>query len=140
MANGMMEANTITISIATSATNVYEFTANPENLPQWSPTLCQSISQADGEWIAESPLGPATVIFVQSNPFGVLDHMVRMSSSLEIYNAMRVIPNGTGSEVIFTIFQTASMSDEQFSENAAHVQSDLNMLKAAIEALYTDSQ
>jgi hypothetical protein len=63
-----------------------------------------------------------------------------MSSSLEIYNAMRVIPNGTGSEVIFTIFQTASMSDEQFSENAAHVQSDLNMLKAAIEALYTDSQ
>jgi len=35
---------------------------------------------------------------VKSNLFGVLDHVVKLSASLEIKNPMRVIPNGNGSK------------------------------------------
>jgi hypothetical protein len=30
---------------------------------------------------------------------------------------MRVIPNGEGSEVLFTLFQAPDMSDDAFAEN-----------------------
>jgi len=134
---GMMHSKTITLPVAVAAKLVYEFAANPQNLPQWSPSFCQSVAHNDGEWIVESTsLGPAAVTFVQSNTFGVLDHIVRMSSALEVYNAMRVIPNGSGSEVMFTLFQTSGMTDEQFSDDTAQVESDLRMLKQVVETMH----
>jgi len=134
---GMMHSKTITLPVALAPKLVYEFSANPQNLPQWSPSFCQSVSQENGEWIVESTsLGAAAVTFVQTNTFGVLDHIVRLSSALEVYNAMRVIPNGSGSEVMFTLFQTSGMTDEQFSDDAAQVESDLRMLKQVLETMH----
>lgn len=136
MANGMMKSKTITMSVAVPAANVYKFASNPENLPLWAPSFCKSISQAGGEWIVESPLGAVAIAFVPTNPFGVLDHTVRLPSSLELYNPMRVIQNGNGSEVLFTLFQTASMTEVAYAEDAAHVENDLRMLKEVLESMY----
>ncbi|HSH73738.1 MAG TPA: SRPBCC family protein [Methylophilaceae bacterium] len=133
---GMMESKTITLSVAVASATVYEFASNPENLPLWSPSFCQSISQADGEWIAESALGQAAVTFVQTNAFGVLDHIVRLSAALEVYNAMRVIPNGSGSEVMFTLFRTSGMSEVNYADDATHVENDLRTLKHLLETRY----
>lgn len=46
---------------------------------------------------------------------------------------MRVIKNGEGSEVIFTLFQTADMPDDKFAEDAKSVKQDLNILKNLVE-------
>ena len=46
---------------------------------------------------------------------------------------MRVIKNGEGSEVIFTLFQTADMPDDKFAEDAKSVKHDLNILKNLVE-------
>jgi hypothetical protein len=40
---------------------------------------------------------------------------------------MRVIKNGEGSEVIFTLFQTADMPDDKFAEDAKSVKHDLTV-------------
>jgi hypothetical protein len=48
---------------------------------------------------------------------------------------MRVIPNGSGCEVIFTVFQQANMSDEKFSEDANLVEKDLRSLKHVLEKI-----
>lgn len=47
---------------------------------------------------------------------------------------MRVIPNGAGSEVIFTLFQTANMSDDRFVEDARLVENDLCVLRRIVES------
>jgi hypothetical protein len=46
---------------------------------------------------------------------------------------MRVLSNGSGSEVVFTLFQLPEMSDEQFAEDTAMVERDLKTLKNVLE-------
>jgi hypothetical protein len=62
-----------------------------------------------------------------------MDHAVTVASGETIVNPMRVVPNGTGSEVLFTVFQRPGMSDAQFYEDAALVQRDLETLKRVLE-------
>lgn len=59
---------------------------------------------------------------------------MKLPSGLEITSAMRVIPNGAGSEVIFTLFQTANMSDDRFVEDARLVENDLCVLRRIVES------
>jgi hypothetical protein len=86
------------------------------------------------KWIAETPQGSVKVRFTERNSFGVLDHYVIPELGLEIYIPMRVISNGTGSEVLFTLFRLSEMSDDKFAEDAEWVKRDLNVLKQLLEA------
>lgn len=71
--------------------------------------------------------------FAEKNDFGVLDHYVTPAQGVEVYVPMRVVPNGSGSEVIFTLFKTPEMSDKQFAEDAGMVERDLKTLKSVLE-------
>jgi hypothetical protein len=53
---------------------------------------------------------------------------------LEIYIPMRVISNGAGSEVLFTLFHLPDMSDEKFAADAEWVKRGLNAVKNLLEA------
>jgi hypothetical protein len=46
---------------------------------------------------------------------------------------MRVIANGTGSEVLFTLFRLPDMTAEAFARDAEWVERDLKALKALLE-------
>lgn len=128
-----MPSRTISVSIAAAPQEVYAFAANPENLPRWVPSFCKSVKKINDDWVVESPMGPAVFRFVERNPFGVLDHVVQLASGAEFRSPMRVIPNGDGCEVIFTLFRTADMTDEQYAADAGLVESDLRRLKDIIE-------
>ncbi|WP_437191328.1 hypothetical protein [Planctomicrobium sp. SH527] len=52
-----------------------------------------------------------------------------------ILNPMRVVANGEGCEVMFTLFQLPSMSDEQFTNDASMVEADLLTLKSVLEGI-----
>ena len=73
------------------------------------------------------------VRFVERNPFGVLDHYVRVDSGPEVYMPMRVFPNGEGAEVLITVFRQAGVSDEKFAEDTHWVRRDLEALKTLLE-------
>jgi|SRR5919108_3362512 hypothetical protein len=128
------ESRTISIRINRPVDVVYDFTSVPENFPQWASGLGQSLTKTDGEWLAETSQGPMKVRFAERNRFGVLDHYVVPQPGLEIYIPMRVISNGTGSEVLFTLFRLPDISDEQFGEDAEWVSRDLNALKNLLES------
>jgi len=95
--------------------------------------LCRSVRKADGGWIVETPGGPMRIRFVGQNEFGILDHYVTPTPGLEIFSPMRVVPNGSGSEVIFTVFRLPNMSDEQYAEDVGLVERDLRTLKSILE-------
>lgn len=129
-----LKAKTLTVSIERPPEDVYEFVSNPENLPSWAAGLCRSVRKTDGEWILETPQGAVKFRFVEQNDLGVLDHIVSPAPGLEISVPMRVIPNGCGSAVIFTVFQLPDMSDEKFAEDIKLVERDLKTLKTLLEA------
>lgn len=82
----------------------------------------------------ETPTGWFAIRFVAANEFGVLDHVVTLPQGQSVLNPMRVVANGKGSEVMFTLFQLSDMSDEQFTKDVGMVEADLRTLKALLEA------
>lgn len=126
-------AKHISVSIERSASEVYEFASNPENLPRWAGGLSGSITRVDDEWIAEAPMGTVKVKFAERNNLGVLDHEVTLASGIKFYNPMRIFPNKDGSEVIFTLYRHADMLDQKFADDAESVEKDLNKLKILLE-------
>jgi len=124
-----MKATTLSVSIAAPQEKVSAFVSNPKNLPQWAGTFFKSIENIDGEWTVQSPDGPVVVAFVEDNHFAVFDHTITLPSGVSLTNPMRVVPNGSGSEVMFTLFQTAEMSEQKFSADAKLVETDLDTLR-----------
>ena len=123
----------VSVSINRPADEVYEFTSNPADWPRWAAGLSGTISNINGEWIAESPMGSVKVDFSPRNAFGILDHHVTLPSGEAVYNPMRVLPNDDGSEVVFTVYQRPDVSAEAFAEDTAAVQRDLESLKTLLE-------
>ena len=130
----MQPSRTMSISIDRSPDDVYRFVHNPENLTRWATAFCLSVRRDGDRWIVNTPNGEVSIQFAGDNTLGVLDHVVTVSPDLEVYVPMRVVRNGEGSEVLFTVFRLPEMTDEQFAADAAIVQRDLNTLKLVLEA------
>lgn len=128
-----MKSKTLTITINCNPKKTYEFVSNLENMPKWAKTFCRSIKKSNGEWIIETPQGPMRLRIAPKNDFGILDHTVIPVPGVEVFVPMRVVPNGNGSEVIFTLFQQPGMSDENFAKDQGMVEQDLTTLKQVME-------
>ena len=130
----MHDVQHISVYIARRPTEVYEFASDPRNLPRWAAGLARSEVRRDGEeWVVAAAFGRARVRFVERNSFGVMDHHVTLESGVTVHNPMRVVPNGEGSEFVFTLIRQPGMSDTQFAEDKAAVENDLKTLKDLLE-------
>ena len=78
-------------------------------------------------------MGRVAVAFVARNDFGVLDHHVTLPTGEVVYNPMRVITDGDGCKVVFTLRRRPEMSDEELARDANAVAADLATLKRAVE-------
>lgn len=126
-------ARTITLSIDRDWREVYDFASIPENFARWAAGLGGRFEKTGEEWRAEDPSGrPIRIRFSQPNDFGVLDHTV-VIEGIETRNAMRVVGNGTGAEIMFTLVTTPGMTVADFAADAAAIERDLNALKALLE-------
>jgi len=123
----------ISTRIDLSVDEVYDYASDPANMPLWAPGLGSSVELVDGQWTAESPMGRIAFAFVPRNAYGVLDHDVTLPSGETVNNPMRVIADGIGCEVVFTLRRQAGMSDDDFARDADAVSADLARLKRALE-------
>jgi len=130
----MHDVQHIGVYIARPPAEVYRFASDPRNLTRWAAGLARSEVRRDGdEWVADAPFGKVRVRFVQRNSLGVMDHDVTLESGVIIHNPMRVVPNGEGSEFVFTLIRQPGMSDRQFATDKAAVENDLETLKDLLE-------
>ena len=117
------------------AAEVYDYAGDPANLPQWAPGLGSSVEKVGERWFVETSTGRVGFAFVRRNEYGVLDHDVTLPSGEVIYNPMRVIADGSGCEVVFTLRRQPGMSDEDFARDTEAVAADLARLKQVLEGL-----
>jgi Polyketide cyclase / dehydrase and lipid transport len=129
-----LESKHLSEWIDRSADQVYDYASDPANLPHWAPGLGTSVEQVGERWFVDTSMGRVGFAFVERNDFGVLDHDVTLPSGETVYNPMRVIRAGDGSEVVFTLRRLPDMSDEEFARDAEAVAADLKTLKQLLES------
>ncbi|MDV3124732.1 SRPBCC family protein [Mycobacterium sp. 21AC1] len=129
-----MRSRHVSVWIEASAEAVYSYAADPRHLADWAAGLAEgAVRETPQGWVADSPMGQVGVEFTEVNPFGVLDHVVRLPSGDAVYNPMRVIPSGVANcEVVFTIRQRPGMTDDEFEADAAAVTADLERLRSVV--------
>ncbi|MFE2055485.1 SRPBCC family protein [Streptomyces sp. NPDC059446] len=123
----------LSIRVDRPAGQVYAYASEPSHLPEWAAGLGASIEEIDGQWIADSPMGRVVVEFAPRNDFGVLDHHVTLPSGETVHNPVRVIADGPGCDVVFTLRRRPGMSAEEFRSDEAAVSADLATLKRIVE-------
>ena len=136
----MPNVHHLTVTINRPPAEVYDFVADPRNLPQWAAGLARSsVEQVGDYWVADAPFGKVRIKFAERNALGVLDHDVTFDDAatgqtVTVHNPMRVLPHGAGSEFVFTLFRQPNMTDEQFAADKAAVEQDLRTLKTLLES------
>jgi hypothetical protein len=129
----LMHARTVSVSVLRDPDAVHEYLSDPRNLPDWAPGFAKSVREEGGGWVVETADGTVRIAFVPDNRLGVVDHRVTGEGGLDVLNPMRVIANGDGAEVLFTLFQPAGMADARFQRDLGLVESDLQTLKRVLE-------
>jgi hypothetical protein len=129
-----LTSTTLSVTIDRDWRELYDQFWRPEEFPRWASGLSDaSLKYVDGEWRANGPGGPITIIFTSHNAYGIMDHWARLDPRRTIYIPLRVIENGDGAEVMLTLFRQPGMTDEKFAEDADWVRRDLKRLKALAE-------
>lgn len=128
------DSRTLTVRIERDAAAVYAFASQPENLPRWAAGLGSGVTRSGDGWVVDTPLGRLRLRFAPPNPLGVLDHAVTLPDGSVVDVPMRVVPNASGAEVLFTLFRQPAMSAEDFERDAGLVMADLQTLKRLLEA------
>ena len=119
---------------------VYDFLHKPQNFPRWATGLASGLRPAsaddpvagENDWLAQGPEGDVRVRFSPRNDYGVVDHWVFLAGEQVIYVPLRVIVNGSGSEVTLTLFRQPNMTDDIFERDADWVRRDLARLKGIL--------
>lgn len=111
---------------------VCAFLADHRNLPKWAAGLSAGVSVENGVVFSESPMGRVQVRFAAGAEHGVFDHDVTLADGTTFHNPLRVLKNDEGSEVVFTLYRRAGVSDEEYERDAATIATDLARLAAAL--------
>ncbi|WP_406466800.1 SRPBCC family protein [Streptomyces hirsutus] len=129
------ESRHLGIRIDRTVADVYAYASQPANLPAWAHGLGGSLERIDDRWVAKSsPMGRVVVAFAPRNEWGVLDHDVTLPSGETVHNPVRVLVDGSGSEVVFTLRRQPGTSDAAFERDARTVAADLARLKELMES------
>jgi len=130
-------SDTRAVTIGAAANDVFDFVADPQNLPRWAVGFCRAIrrdEEAPGRWIVTTTQGDLPIRYVTDRELGVVDFYLSPVPGVEAGAFSRVVPNGDGAEYVFTQFQAPGMPDEVFEGQVRALVEELHVLRSLIEA------
>jgi hypothetical protein len=130
-------SDTRAVTIDAAASVVFDFVAEPENLPRWAVGFCRSIrrdEEVPGCWIVTTGQGDLPVRYVADRKLGVIDFYLSPAPGVEAAAFSRVVPNGDGAEYVFTQFQAPGMPDNVFEAQVRALAEELHVLRGLIRA------
>jgi Polyketide cyclase / dehydrase and lipid transport len=133
-------AEAIHVSILAPPQQVFDFLADVNHWKTWAPWVRAVVGKSGRDWTLETDGGTMHLRFVEPNSLGVLDHTVTLASGVSIYNSMRVLANGSGSELVMFVFQTPPATSEQFEQDVRAVREDFARIKKVVEAMAVETR
>jgi Polyketide cyclase / dehydrase and lipid transport len=128
----MKSSQTRSIAIAAPPEAVVELLADGNRLPEWAPGFAPEV-QADGDhWLIGSGGGRFKIRIRSSVELGTVDFLAAADERAGAFG--RVIPNGDGSEFLFTLQFPAGTDDETIEAQMRVVEEELEAVRALAEA------
>jgi hypothetical protein len=121
------DSHTASISIEAAPDAVIDVIADPTRLPEWAPDFARAV-RTDGEhWIVENDAGELPIRVRVDRALGVVDLLAR---DAEVGAFSRVIPNATGSELLFTVFFADGTPSEQIAAQRRVIAAELERVRS----------
>lgn len=129
--NSLNHSQTRSISIAAAPADVLAFLADPHNLPRWAPAFARSVSERDGQVMVDTGQGELSISVSVSRERGTVDVLSAAEPRVGAFS--RVLPNGDGSEYLFTLFFAPDADDTAVEAQMAVVDQELEAVRALCE-------
>ena len=136
-----MRADTQAVTVDAPATTLYDFVADPENLPKWAVGFAHAIRRDDGTdgtdgdvWHVRTGQGEVGVRFVTDARLGTVDFHMTPAPGVEVVAYSRVVPSPEGAVYVFTQLQAPGMPDAVFDAQVRALREELAVLQAVVRA------
>jgi len=120
-------AETRSISIAAPPENVLRLLGEPRMLPEWAPAFAEAVEPADPDWLINPGPGEFRIRARVSAEYGTVDLLD--PRDLRRGAHMRVLSNGDGSELLFTLVFPASVDKQSIGQQMATVEAELRAVR-----------
>jgi hypothetical protein len=124
-------AETRSISIAAPSSTVYEYLADASKVPAWAPAFAPRIRPHGADWIVTAPDREFTVSVLARQSAGTVDIVSAEDHTRGLF--ARVLPNGQGSELLFTLFFPQDASEEAIKTQIATLNTELSVVRETCE-------
>src|SRR4051794_17081816 len=115
-----MRTETRSITIAAAPRAVLDYVGDPTRLPAWAPDFATSVEPADGHWLVN---GELRVDVRVAREQGTVDIVSAEDPRRGVFT--RVLPNGDGSEYLFTQLFPDGTPDDAIEHQIAVVEAEL---------------
>jgi hypothetical protein len=129
-----VRSDTQTISIESGPGDLFDFLADPDNLPRWAVGFCRSIRREGDRWLVTTAQGDVGIRYATDRTLRVIDFYISPAPGVELAAYSRVVPNGEGAEYVFTQFQAEGMPDDVFASQAQALTDELHILQRLVRA------
>lgn len=126
---GRVETDAIAIRVAPD--DVFRFLAEPRNLPTWAPGFAQEVRPDDDDWLVTSGAVELRIEMPTSAEHRTVDMVPVADRTVGAF--MRVVPNGEGSECLFTMSFPAGTPDAAVADQMAAIATELETICSLLE-------
>jgi hypothetical protein len=137
-----MRADTQAVTLDAPATTVFEFLADPENLPKWAVGFAHAIRRdrgSDGDaggdaWRVRAAQGEVGLRLTTHGRLGTIDFHMTPAPGVDVVAYSRVIPSPEGAVYVFTQLQPPGMPDAVFDGQVRALREELAVLQRIMRA------
>ncbi|MDZ5621750.1 SRPBCC family protein [Nocardioides bizhenqiangii] len=116
--------------IPSAPSAVTDYLADPRNLREWAPDFAESVTEQAGLWQVSKGTGSRMVRVRTAPGLGVVDFVSADDSGLGAF--LRVLPDGLGSHVTFTIVFPAGTPEQAILAEMEGVDRELRALQSVL--------
>jgi hypothetical protein len=127
----LSHSHTRSISIAADPAEVLAFLADPHNLPRWAPAFARSVTERDGQLLVDTGQEELAISLSVSRERGTVDVLSAAEPRVGAFS--RVLPNGDGSEYLFTLLFAPDADETAVQAQLAVVDQELETVRALCE-------
>jgi hypothetical protein len=129
----LLRSDTRSVFVDCDSQKAFKFVSSLDNLPKWEPSVCTKVTKEGGQYLCDTPAGEHGIRAEANSSLGVIDRYLSLTRDEELMLPMRIIPNGSGCEVLSTIFHHSDISNDEYTRRVRLMEEELSSLKNILE-------